>query len=159
MTFHSLSYIIFLPFVLALYWALPRCGQNILLVGASYIFYGWQHPWFLLPLWGSTLVDFSCALGMERFPARRRLLLITSIIVSVALLGTFKYAGFVSENVNVLRTQFGADPWPMVFRLVLPAGLSFYTFQSIGYVVDVYVGRVRAERNLLDYALYVSFFP
>jgi D-alanyl-lipoteichoic acid acyltransferase DltB (MBOAT superfamily) len=75
------------------------------------------------------------------------------------LLGTFKYAGFVLENVSALLTNFGSDPLRVVFRLVLPAGLSFYTFQSIGYVVDVYVGRVRAERNLLDYALYVSFFP
>ncbi len=145
--------------MLALYWALSRRGQNVLLVAASYIFYGWEHPWFLLPLWGSTLVDFGCALGMERFPLRRRLLLVTSIVVSVALLGTFKYAGFVLENVNVLLTDFGSDPLRVVFQLVLPAGLSFYTFQSIGYVVDVYVGRVRAERNLLDYALYVSFFP
>ena len=159
MTFHSLNYLIFLPAVLALYWALSRRGQNVLLVAASYIFYGWEHPWFLLPLWGSTLVDFGCALGMERFPLRRRLLLVTSIVVSVALLGTFKYAGFVLENVNVLLTDFGSDPLRVVFQLVLPAGLSFYTFQSIGYVVDVYVGRVRAERNLLDYALYVSFFP
>jgi alginate O-acetyltransferase complex protein AlgI len=158
-TFHSLNYLIFLPTVLALYWALSRRGQNVLLVAASYIFYGWEHPWFLLPLWGSTLVDFGCALGMERFPLRRRLLLVISIVVSVALLGTFKYAGFVLENVNVLLTDFGSDPLRVVFQLVLPAGLSFYTFQSIGYVVDVYVGRVRAERNLLDYALYVSFFP
>jgi alginate O-acetyltransferase complex protein AlgI len=158
-TFHSLNYLVFLPVVLALYWALPRRGQNVLLVGASYLFYGWEHPWFLLPLWGSTLVDYSCALGMERFPARRRLLLVISIIVSVALLGTFKYAGFVLENISALLTQFGSDPLRIVFRFVLPAGLSFYTFQSIGYVVDVYVGRVRAERNLLDYALYVSFFP
>jgi alginate O-acetyltransferase complex protein AlgI len=158
-TFHSLNYLIFLPTVLALYWALSRRGQNVLLVAASYIFYGWEHPWFLLPLWGSTLVDFGCALGMERFPLRRRLLLVISIVVSVALLGTFKYAGFVLENVNVLLTDFGSDPLRVVFHLVLPAGLSFYTFQSIGYVVDVYVGRVRAERNLLDYALYVSFFP
>jgi alginate O-acetyltransferase complex protein AlgI len=158
-TFHSLNYLIFLPAVLALYWALSRRGQNVLLVAASYIFYGWEHPWFLLPLWGSTLVDFGCALGMERFPLRRRLLLVISIVVSVALLGTFKYAGFVLENVNVVLTDFGSDPLRVVFQLVLPAGLSFYTFQSIGYVVDVYVGRVQAERNLLDYALYVSFFP
>lgn len=159
MRFHSLGYLIFLPVVLALYWALPRRGQNILLVGASYVFYGWEHPWFLLPLWGSTLVDYGCALGMQRFPAWRRVFLVTSIVTSVALLGTFKYAGFLLENINALLTHFGIDPLRVVFRLVLPAGLSFYTFQSIGYVVDVYVGRVRAERNLLDYALYVTFFP
>jgi D-alanyl-lipoteichoic acid acyltransferase DltB (MBOAT superfamily) len=158
-TFHSLTYLVFLPVVLALYWALPRRGQNIVLVAASYVFYGWEHPWFLLPLWGSTLVDYACALGMERFRPYRRLFLLTSIVVSVALLATFKYAGFISENIDALLAQFGSNPIGVTFRLVLPAGLSFYTFQSIGYVVDVYARRVRAERNLLDYALYVTFFP
>ena len=159
MRFQSLLYLVFLGAVLASYWALPRGGQNVLLVLASYVFYGWEHPWFLLPLWASTLVDYGCALGMERFPAWRRWLLLISIGASVALLGTFKYAGFALENVNSLLTSLGSDPLGVTFKLVLPAGLSFYTFQSIGYVVDVYAGRVRAERNLLDYALYVSFFP
>jgi alginate O-acetyltransferase complex protein AlgI len=158
-TFHSLSYLIFLGIVVALYWTLPRRGQNVLLVAGSYVFYGWEHPWFLIPLWASTLVDYGCALGMERFSTRRRWFLVASILASAALLGTFKYAGFFLENLNALLTQAGSDPLRVVFRLMLPAGLSFYTFQSIGYVVDVYVGRVRAERNLLDYALYVSFFP
>jgi alginate O-acetyltransferase complex protein AlgI len=159
MIFHSFAYLVFLLVVLSLYWSLPRRGQNVLLLVASYVFYGWQHPWFLLPLWASTLVDYSCALGMERFPARRRWFLIVAISGSIALLGTFKYAGFALENLNALLTQFGSDPLRVAFQLALPAGLSFYTFQSIGYVVDVYAGRVRAERNLFDYALYVSFFP
>ncbi len=159
MTFHSLVYLVFLCAVLALYWALPRRGQNILLVLASYVFYGWEHPWFLLPLWASTFVDYGCALAIERFPARRRWFLIISIAASVALLGTFKYAGFALENINALLTHFGSDPLNVIFKLALPAGLSFYTFQSIGYVVDVYAGRVGAERNIINYALYVSFFP
>ena len=159
MRFQSLLYLVFLGTVLGSYWALPRRGQNVLLVLASYVFYGWEHAWFLLPLWASTLVDYGCALGMGRFAAWRRSLLLISIGASVALLGTFKYAGFALENVNSLLTSLGSDPLGVTFKLVLPAGLSFYTFQSIGYVVDVYAGRVRAERNLLDYALYVSFFP
>ena len=77
---------VFLALVLALYWSLPRRGQNFLLIIASYIFYGWEHPWFLLPLWASTLVDYSCALGMERLPSQRRVFLITSITASIALL-------------------------------------------------------------------------
>jgi D-alanyl-lipoteichoic acid acyltransferase DltB (MBOAT superfamily) len=72
MIFHSLTYLVFLAVVLALYWSLPRRGQNLMLIFASYIFYGWEHPWFLLPLWASTVVDYSCALGMERFPRQRR---------------------------------------------------------------------------------------
>ena len=159
MIFQSLTYLLFLFFVLAIYWSLPRRAQNVLIVGASYIFYGWEHPWYLLPLWASTLVDYGCGLGMERFPARRRWFLVASVVASIALLGTFKYAGFAVENINVALTQLGFDPIRSVMRLVLPAGLSFYTFQSLAYIVDVYRGRVRAERNLLDYALYVCFFP
>lgn len=159
MIFHSLTYLAFLAVVLAVYWVLPRRGQNLSIVAASYVFYGWDHPWFLLPLWASTLVDFGCALGMEKFPNRRRWFLIASILASIALLGTFKYAGFAIENINALLTDFGGDPLRFVMQLALPAGLSFYTFQSVGYIVDVYRGRVRAVHNLANYALYVSFFP
>jgi D-alanyl-lipoteichoic acid acyltransferase DltB (MBOAT superfamily) len=159
MIFHSLTYLVFLAAVLTLYWALPRREQNILVLIASYVFYGWEHPWFLLPLWASTVVDYSCALGMEKFPHRRRWFLIGSVVASIALLATFKYAGFVIENLNGLLASFGADPVRATMRLVLPAGLSFYTFQSVGYIIDVYRGRVRAVHNVLDYALYVSFFP
>ena len=159
MSFHSLAYLCFFPIVLALYWSLPRRGQNALVVLASYVFYGWEHPWFLLPLWGSTLVDYGCARAMEKNPASSAPFLVISVVVSVALLGTFKYAGFAISNLNEILTRVGSQPLAVIWQLALPAGLSFYTFQSIGYVVDVYVGRVKAERNLLDYALYVSFFP
>ncbi|MGI8956113.1 MAG: MBOAT family O-acyltransferase [Chthoniobacterales bacterium] len=159
MIFHSLTYLVFLALVLALYWSLPRRGQNFILIFASYIFYGWEHPWFLLPLWASTIVDYSCALGMERFPRRRRVFLITSIAASIALLATFKYYGFALENINAILASFGQEPVRNALRLALPAGLSFYTFQSIGYVVDVYRGKIKAVRDFPDYALYVTFFP
>ncbi len=159
MIFHSLTYLVFLALVLALYWSLPRRGQNFLLIIASYVFYGWEHPWFLLPLWASTLVDYGCARGMERYPGQRRLFLVTSITASIALLATFKYYGFALENINAVLTHFGEDPIRNALRLALPAGLSFYTFQSIGYVVDVYRGKVKAVRDFPDYALYVTFFP
>ena len=159
MIFHSLTYLVFLVVVLALYWSLGRRAQNLMLLGASYVFYGWEHPWFLLPLWGSTLLDYSCAVAMERFPARRYLFLALSIAGSIGLLAVFKYAGFAVENLNALLANFGADPWRNFMTLALPAGLSFYTFQSIGYVVDVYRGRITAVRDLPDYALYVTFFP
>ena len=159
MIFHSLTYLVFLALVLALYWSLRRRGQNFMLIFASYIFYGWEHPWFLFPLWASTLVDYGCALGIERYPRQRRVFLVTSIIASIALLATFKYYGFALENINAILTNFGAEPIRNALRLALPAGLSFYTFQSIGYVVDVYRGKVKAVRDLPDYALYVTFFP
>ena len=110
MIFHSLTYLVFLALVLALYWSLPRRGQNLMLIFASYIFYGWGHPWFLLPLWASTLVDYGCARAIERFPAQRRAFLIISIGASIALLGTFKYYDFALENINAILANFGQDP-------------------------------------------------
>lgn len=159
MIFHSITYLAFLALVLAVYWQLPRPAQNVFLIGASYVFYGWEHAWFLLPLIASTLVDFTCALGMERLPSRRRVFLIVSIAASVALLGTFKYYAFAVENVNALLAYGHIPPLRDMWHLALPVGLSFYTFQSVGYIIDVYRGRVRASHNLIEYALYVSFFP
>src|SRR5436305_14087978 len=159
MIFHSTIYLAFLAVVLAIYWGLPRTAQNVFLVVASYVFYGWEHAWFLIPLLASTLIDFSCALAMERFPRRRQLFLLLSVGASIALLGTFKYYSFALENVNALIAVGHIPPLRDIWHLALPVGLSFYTFQSVGYIIDVYRGRVRASRNLLDYALYVSFFP
>lgn len=159
MIFHSITFLAFFAVVLAIYWQLPRAAQNLFIVCASYVFYGWEHPWFLIPLAASTLVDFGCALAMERYPRHRRLLLVTSISASVALLATFKYYAFAVENLNLLVTGAGFTPLRDALHLALPVGLSFYTFQSIGYIVDVYRGRVRASHNLIEYALYVSFFP
>ncbi|HEY2713694.1 MAG TPA: MBOAT family O-acyltransferase [Chthoniobacterales bacterium] len=159
MIFHSLVYLVFLVVVLAIYWSLPRRGQNFFIIVASYVFYGWEHSWFLLPLWASTLIDWLCALGMERWPLRRRVFLLISICFSLALLGTFKYANFALDNLDTVLIGAGANPWHVALRLALPVGISFYTFQSIGYVVDVYRRQIPAERSLLQYALYVTFFP
>ena len=159
MIFHSLTYLVFLLIVLAVYWSVSLRWQNVFLLVASYVFYGWEHPWFLLPLWASTVVDWACALAMDRWPHRRRAFLLVSVCGSLALLGTFKYANFFLDNLDTLLATFGARPWEVALRLALPVGISFYTFQSIGYVVDVYRGHVPAERSLLKYALYVTFFP
>jgi alginate O-acetyltransferase complex protein AlgI len=159
MIFHSFEYLVFFGAVLAIYWQLPRRAQNLFIVAASYLFYGWEHPWFLILLIASTLVDFSCAIAMERYPAKRRLFLLVSIGMSVALLATFKYYAFALENVNALLASGHIPPLRDLWHLALPVGLSFYTFQSIGYVIDVYRKRVRASRDLVEYALYVSFFP
>ncbi len=159
MIFHSLTYLVFLVIVLATYWSLSLRGQNLFLVIAGYVFYGWEHPWFLLPLWASTVVDYGCARGMERWPHWRRAFLLTSVSGSIALLATFKYANFALDNLDALLAGIGANPWHVALRLALPVGILFYTFQSIGYVVDVYRGKVPAERDFLRYALYVTFFP
>lgn len=159
MIFHSFEYLVFFGAVLAIYWQLPRRAQNLFIVAASYLFYGWEHPWFLILLIASTLVDFSSAIAMERYPAKRRLFLLVSIGMSVALLATFKYYAFALENVNALLASGHIPPLRDLWHLALPVGLSFYTFQSIGYVIDVYRKRVQASRDLVEYALYVSFFP
>jgi hypothetical protein len=103
MIFHSLTYLVFLVIVLATYWSLSLRGQNLFLVIAGYVFYGWEHPWFLLPLWASTVVDYGCARGMERRPHWRRAFLLTSVCGSIALLATFKYANFALDNLDALR--------------------------------------------------------
>jgi D-alanyl-lipoteichoic acid acyltransferase DltB (MBOAT superfamily) len=159
MIFHSLEYLIFFVAVFALYWCLPRTPQNVLLLGASYLFYGWIHPWFLIPLLLVTAVDYFCAIGIERSPRWRKAIVVVSLVSSLGMLVWFKYAGFFVENVRALLGALGLPTFAGMLEIVLPVGISFYTFQSIGYIVDVYRGHARACRNLLDYALYVCFFP
>jgi len=157
--FHSLDYLVFLTAVCGVYWLLPRRGQNALLLGASYVFYGYVHLWYLVPLVCATALDFACGIGMTVLPRRRKLLLLLSVGTNLALLGTFKYHGFFVENAGTLLQAVGLPTSRSVLALTLPVGISFYTFQSLGYIIDVYRGRVEARRNLLDFALFVSFFP
>lgn len=159
MIFHSLAYLGFFLAVWAAYWLLPRKGQGMLLVIASLWFYGSVHPWFLIPFAITMLVDYSVGVGLERLPDRRRLLLGVSVISNVSMLGFFKYWDFFATNVNELLGRVGLDlPLPLL-QVVLPVGISFYTFQSLGYVIDVYRGELRACRRLDDFAVFVSFFP
>ncbi|HET7608769.1 MAG TPA: MBOAT family O-acyltransferase, partial [Gammaproteobacteria bacterium] len=162
MLFNSLTFVVFYLAVFALYWLLrARTPQNVLLLAASWIFYGAWSWKFLLLLLGSTMLDYVCGLLIARAPDRRRkrLVLTVSVTVNLLFLATFKYLGFfVTEFAELLR-QLGVDVGLPVLNIVLPVGISFYTFQTIGYVVDVYRGKVPAVRNLLDYALYVAFFP
>lgn len=159
MIFHSFDFILFFIVVLASYWMLSHRHQRILLLVVSYVFYGYIHPWFLYPLLFSTALDFLAALAIETFPVHRKRFLITSLIGNLGLLAIFKYFGFFVENVSRLLAGWGWSPdWPLL-EIVLPVGISFYTFQSISYTVDVFHGRVRACRNPLDFALYVVFFP
>ena len=163
MLFNSPTFIVFLFIVLCLYWAIGRRQpQNVLLLAASYVFYGAWSWKFLL------LVDSQHAGRLRRWPAhrratsdvkRRRVLLIASVAVNLGFLGFFKYYGFfVTEAVDLLNA-IGFQAHVRTLEIVLPVGISFYTFQSLSYVVDVYRGKIAAERNPLDYALYVAFFP
>jgi D-alanyl-lipoteichoic acid acyltransferase DltB (MBOAT superfamily) len=159
MIFHSLTYLVFLLVVLAGYWSLRQRCQNWFLIPASLLFYGWVHPWFLLPFFATTIIDYAVARGIESYPARGRFLVGASVVSNLGLLGVFKYFNFFVANVSGLLDSLHLHVPLPVLHLVLPAGISFYTFQSIGYVVDVYRGHVPACRSFRDYALFVAFFP
>jgi D-alanyl-lipoteichoic acid acyltransferase DltB (MBOAT superfamily) len=160
--FNSPVFILFFVCVFALYWALrARVPQNFLILAASYVFYGAWSWKFLALLIASTLIDYACgrliaAAGSQR---SRRLIMVASVSANLAFLAAFKYLGFFVREAAELLTALGFQANLPVLQIVLPVGISFYTFQTIGYVVDVYRGKVPAERSLLNYALFVAFFP
>ena len=159
MIFHTLIYLVFLAVILGAYWSVPARWRNLLLIPASLVFYGWNHPWFLLPFAATTVIDYFVARGIEASPARSRLLVTVSVVSNLGLLGVFKYFNFFIANVSALLDALHLHVPLPVLHVVLPAGISFYTFQSIGYVVDVSRGHVRACRSFCDYVLFVAFFP
>jgi alginate O-acetyltransferase complex protein AlgI len=162
MLFNSPVFIVFFLAVFLLYWGLrQRRPQNLLLIVASYVFYGSWSWKFLLLLMASTLFDFGCGLAIDaaRGPGRRRLFLAASVTANLTLLGVFKYAGFFTHQAADFLAGLGITVQPWTLQIVLPIGLSFYTFQSLGYVIDVYRKKLPAVRSLEEYALYVAFFP
>ena len=159
MIFHSLDFVVFFVLVVAVYWRLPHRGQNGLLLVASYVFYGYVHPWFLILIAASTLVDYLSALGMERWPRRKRAFMALSILSNFGLLGFFKYFNFFIENLHAVLGAAGFEAGLPALRVVLPVGISFYTFQAMSYTVDVFRGELRARRSLVDLAVFISFFP
>jgi alginate O-acetyltransferase complex protein AlgI len=159
MTFHSLAFVFFFPIVLAAYWLLGHRAQNRLLLAASYVFYGWVHPWFVAIMLVSTTVDYWAGKRMEDDPAHRKRYLIASLSVNLGMLGFFKYFNFFIDNVRVALASLGIAAAPPTLEILLPAGISFYTFQALSYTIDIYRGEMRARRNALDFALFVAFFP
>ena len=136
MIFHSLDFVVFFCAVVAIYWRLPQRGQNGLLLVASYFFYGYVHPWFLILIASSTLVDYLSARGMERWPSRRRLCMGVSIVSNFGMLGFFKYFNFFADNVAAVLAAVHLHVSPPVLRVVLPVGiLSFFVIEAvaIGY--------------------------
>ena len=151
MNFNTLEYLLFLPAVLALHWALPHRLRWMLLLAASWLFYFWWEPVAGLLLVAVILVTWLCGLGaaQARSPAARAACLAAALGACLGCLVLFKYAGFFA------RLAGGSPAW----RLLLPAGISFYTFQSLSYVLDVYRGQTAPERHFGYYALFISFFP
>lgn len=150
----------FLPLVLLVYYLLPR-HRNAFLTFASYVFYGWWEPWFVLLMMTSTVLDFVCGQIISApgaSPFRRRAALIAAISGDVGLLAFFKYYAFTAENLNRLLQLCDAGTLP-VFAVILPIGISFYTFESMSYTIDVYRGIVKPARSFSDLACFISLFP
>jgi alginate O-acetyltransferase complex protein AlgI len=136
--FHSLDFVAFFVITTLVYWRLPRRGQNLFVVAVSYVFYGYIHPWFVALLALTTVTDYTVARAIERYPSRRRALLAITLTTNLGLLGVFKYFNFFAENVQAALAALGWQLSMPVLALILPVGLSFYTFQSLSYVIDVY---------------------
>ena len=155
MVFSSIPFLYyFLPAVLAVYFLTPRKGKNAVLLLASLIFYGWGEL-RLLPLMAFTiLLCYVCGLGIERSRKRKKRWLLASIVISVGLLGVFKYADFFIGSLNTVTGL----KIPLL-HLALPVGISFYTFQCLSYTIDVYRGSVPAQKNLINFGAYVALFP
>jgi len=161
MLFHSSTFAIFFALTYALYVSMRHRQQNVLLLAASYVFYGYWDWRFLSLLAASTLLDYFCALaiqGTEHRSARRRFLAL-SLCGNLGMLGFFKYAGWFAGSLQVLAASFGWHIDAFTLDVVLPVGISFYTFQTMSYVIDVYRRQMPATRNLLDFAVFVAFFP
>jgi D-alanyl-lipoteichoic acid acyltransferase DltB (MBOAT superfamily) len=161
MVFTSLEFVAFLPVMLALYWLLPKRWQNPLLLVGSYVFYGAWDVRFLSLLWISTAVDFLVGkrVAEQSVRSRRRLLVGLSLATNLGILGFFKYFDFFAESFSALLAGIGLSVSPFLLNAVLPVGISFYTFQTLAYSIDVYRGEQQAERNFVTFALYVAFFP
>lgn len=159
MIFQSVDYLIFFVLVFASYWALPHRWQNLLLLAAGYYFYGCIHPWYLSLILLTTVVDFTSARMIERFPQRKRLFLSATLVTNFGVLSTFKYFGFFAANIKSLVAFLGWRVPDWTLQIALPVGISFYTFQNVAYVVDVYRGKISACKKFLNYALFGTFFP
>ncbi|MCA9537263.1 MAG: MBOAT family protein [Myxococcales bacterium] len=160
MLFHSPVFFVFFAVVFAVHRGLGVRGQNAVALLASYVFFGWWDWRFLGLLWLSTGVDFLCALRIEAADARaRRRWLWVSLAVNLGLLGFFKYAGFFVDSAVDLLTALGFAAHRPTLAIVLPIGISFYTFQTMAYTIDVYRGRLAACRDPLRFAVYVAWFP
>ena len=162
MNFNSVEFLIFCPLVIGLYWLLPFRLRKYWLLAASYFFYMYWNPVFVFLLLFSTAVDYFCGMGIEKFRGNRpvmKALLLVSVFMNLGLLFTFKYADFFGESVNALCAAVGIGYRVPALNLVLPVGISFYTFQTMSYTIDVYRGDFPAEKDPITFALYVTYFP
>ena len=155
MIFSSIPFLYyFLPCVLLACYLMPKAGRNGVLLLFSLLFYAWGEPRYLVVMLAATVLGYGFGLAMERFPKAKKGLLIASVASSLSFLLCFKYADFFLENLGALTGRPIA-----LLKLSLPVGISFYTFQILSYTIDVYRGQAAAQKNLIDLACYVTFFP
>lgn len=161
MLFNTIEYLVFFGVVLSLYWALPHRGRSWLLLVAGYFFYGCWDWRFLGLLLFSTLMDYTVGLKLAAMthPRSRKLLLAISVSVNLGLLCFFKYFNFFAENLHELLLALGVPSSRTTLNVILPVGISFYTFQSMSYAIDVYRRQITPTRDLLNFAVFVAFFP
>ncbi len=164
MIFNSLDFAIFLPIVFVLYWFVVNKHlqfQNLVVVAASYVFYGWWDWRFLSLIIFSTIVDYFVGIGMGKseLPARRKLLLWISITVNLGLLGFFKYYNFFLDNFISAFSFFGTTVQANTLNIILPVGISFYTFQTLSYSIDIYRRKLEPTKDFMAFSAFVCFFP
>lgn len=164
MLFNSIDFAIFLPVVFVIYWFITGKNlkiQNLFVVAASYFFYGWWDWRFLSLIAFSSAVDYFVGLGLLKYKERnrRKLLLLTSIFVNLGFLGFFKYYNFFMDNFVQAFSLFGREISVSSLNIILPVGISFYTFQTLSYSIDVYRGKMEPTRNIIAFFAFVSFFP
>ena len=164
MFFNSLSFAVFLPIVFVLYWFVfnkTKSTQNALLIVASYYFYSCWDWRFLFLLVFSTFLDYYTGIRIEKAKTEtaRKFWFWFSISVNLGFLGVFKYYNFFAASFSELVNGFGLQTSPLLLKVILPVGISFYTFHGLSYVIDIYLKRIKAEYNFVDYSLFVSYFP
>lgn len=156
MLFNSLSYAIFLPLVFIIYWLLPNKYRWVLLLIASYYFYMSWNAKYVFLIFITTFTSYLCAILIEKNREHKKLILIITLLVCLGILFVFKYFNFFFESINYL---LGNKLHSISLNLLLPVGISFYTFQTLSYCIDVYRGNIKAEKHFGYYATFVSFFP
>ncbi len=164
MLFNSIDFAVFLPIIFILYWFVTNKDlklQNLLIVVSSYVFYGWWDWRFLSLIFFSTIVDYSIgiALSKEENQLKRKLLLWTSILVNLGFLGFFKYYNFFLDNFLTAFSFFGHPLNASTLNIILPVGISFYTFQTLSYTIDVYNRKLEPTKDFIIFTAFVSFFP
>ena len=162
MTFTTLTFILYLPLVFGLYWTFQRQSvRNFVMLLASYVFYAWWDYRFCTLMLATNLVDYGVVRALTRVddPRRRRWLLLVSVVSNLSVLGFFKYYNFFVDNVTTALGSLGWTVQPYTLSIILPAGVSFYTFQAMSYTIDVYRRQLVPSRNVIAHLSYVSFFP